>query len=300
MNVTKKSLYALFLAGSLCSFNTQASNDQDAEHRLQITGATRQILAAIDASNLDISGNAPGTVIVGGTTYTPDTNDLTSLSLGIAAVEGTNATGTVIVGAADAYTAGTNNLTAISQGLSAVEGASFAASASLAALAGLDVPAGTALTPGNTYTAGTNDLTSLSLALSTIEGTNGATGSFTMALASLYIISRQVALSQVIAAASSAALELPVVTSNDTNISGAAYTALIATVFTDLKLAMATPSYATITTLNGAVAAAVSYAITTPTIGTISSAYPITVVQGVIEQLQTAVTNWLAFYPIGS
>ena len=101
IKIQSKSQYAfaIFLAGSVCGLthNMQANDDktpadqvETATHRLQITGATQQILAAIDNSVEVLNGAdyPAGTVIVGGTSYTANTNDLTSLSLAIAAIEG--------------------------------------------------------------------------------------------------------------------------------------------------------------------------------------------------------------------
>ena len=90
MKFRSQYVFMVFLAGLTNCMQADFDNGEFEKegHRLQITGATNQILAAIDASDLDIAGNGVGTVIVGGTTYTANTNDLTSISLAIAAIEG--------------------------------------------------------------------------------------------------------------------------------------------------------------------------------------------------------------------
>ncbi|AXK61042.1 beta strand repeat-containing protein [Candidatus Chromulinivorax destructor] len=117
MSVKKKSksrcFFTMFLAGSLCGSINYMQADPDAssddlseepQHRIQITGALNVTLAAIDTAVEVLTGGNPtvnlstvqdngvptGTVIVGGTTYTPHTNDLTSLSLGVSTIKGTD------------------------------------------------------------------------------------------------------------------------------------------------------------------------------------------------------------------
>jgi len=275
IKIQSKSQYAfaIFLAGSVCGLthNMQANDDktpadqvETTTHRLQITGATQQILAAIDDAVEVLNGvdYPAGTVIVGGTSYTANTNDLTSLSLGIAAVEG----------------------------------ASFAASASLAALAGLDVPAGTVIVGGTTYTANTNDLTSISRALGAIEGTSGNNISvglplnFTTALAGLMTIALQVAVGQVIAAESN-----PAVTCTVTGATNAtSFNTAMATVFTTITTAMTTPNNTNILAIITAINAAQLVVINT---GTITSPYSYQAITAGLQSLEVAVNSWLAFYP---
>lgn len=117
MNAKKKSrshyIFTMFLAGSLCGSINYMQADPDAssddlseepQHRIQITGALNVTLAAIDTAVEVLTGGNPtvnlstvqdngvptGTVIEGGTTYTPNTNDLTSLSLGVSTIKGTD------------------------------------------------------------------------------------------------------------------------------------------------------------------------------------------------------------------
>ena len=267
IKIQSKSQYAfaIFLAGSVCGLthNMQAHEDktpadqvETTTHRLQITGATQQILAAIDNSVEVLNGAdyPAGTVIVGGPSYTANTNDLTSISLGIAAVEG----------------------------------ASFAASASLAALAGLDAPAGTAIVGGPSYTANTNDLTSLSLAIAAIEGTSFATAS-----ASLFVIARQTALAQVMAAASH-----PAIATNSTTSSGGGTIGNFNTTLANLRAAIiaATAVGGQTNTLIDAITTTANLAFTSAATETISAPFTQASCQAALQALSLASINWSVFY----
>ncbi|MDP3788092.1 MAG: hypothetical protein Q8Q60_02080, partial [Candidatus Chromulinivorax sp.] len=146
--------------------------------------------------------------------------------------------------------------------------------------------AGTVIVGGTTYTADTNDLTAISRGLSAIEG-----ASFTTALASLYIVSRQVALSQVIAAASSTAI-----TTNAT--AGGGTFGNFNTTLANLRAAIITATAVSGQTNANidAITSTADLAFTSAATESITAPYTQTAYQAALQALSLASINWSAFY----
>lgn len=267
MNAKSKTLLTVLLVGSLCSLRASDMVEKEPK-RLQITAATEQILDAI--ADLSTSGQSSG---IQGTGFDTSTDSLVNIS---------------------------NNTTSVplatnAQAVDILQGSAVA---------------GTVIAGGTTFTADTNDLTSISLALSAIEGTGFATGTDSLKIVSdnQAAAAQNIALSQVMAAASNTAINLPVATTDGT---GATFNTDMATVFTTLEAAMLAPSNGSIDALNDAIDIAIvsgnalttvtttvtftAATTTTPTV--VSVGYTAQAVQAGLQSLKLAVTNWLAFYP---
>lgn len=151
IKMNSKSLLAVFLVGSLCGLNIQADEKklddevvlvdgqvEGAEYRLQITGATNQILAAIDDLSDDITGQGLGAlatsaqaVAIEGATFDTTTDSLEAISnkIGSPLVATAASTLALVLGDPTASTASAS----MSAALGAMEGTGFIAGASLMA-----------------------------------------------------------------------------------------------------------------------------------------------------------------------
>jgi hypothetical protein len=281
-------------------------------------------------ANIKVGAVAGGTTIVGGTTMTANTNDLSSIALGLAniegvdfatatdtlhaiAVTGTNSLANINVNklgtpagasvSADILTAN-NALTNGTTGLSAIKTAVTTLGTEALATAAVQTIQGTTISNINTATVTTipTAIAAQTLALqgattantlTALAGAGFATGtnSLVAVTAVLAAIAKQAALTQVVSAASNPALLCEV--TDATNAAG--FNTALGNALSAVRTAQTTPDNGNIvgaqTAVNNLVTAASALG------GTASSPYTISTVTFAAQQLQIAVNNWLEFYP---